>query len=309
MKKFFRENWPEITAILVGTAAINLLLLAKTYRGNHIDAQTAGQFGEFVGGYVGTIFLWISVVFLLATLRRQTKTFGENRFFQLLKYHRENVAEIALKNDSGRHVFVTFIKEFREVLKLLYVACAEADIECPSLVKIDIAYMAFYYGIGQNSSRILKESLRGEDPALVNRFIARLSEPDMRRHIKGKRHFAYTPFDGHQSRLGHYYRHLYHTVRYVDANADASRKSEYIKLLRSQLSNHEQALLALNSLSRVGADWRREDLIEKYQLIKNVPTGFFDPETEVDLKAVFPRVRFESENVAANWNESFSPSA
>lgn len=97
-------------------------------------------------------------------------------------------------------------------------------------------------------------------------------------------------YGGHQFRLGHYFRHLYQTVRYINERTDLSytEKYGYIKILRAQLSNYEQAVLFFNSLSQVGRNWEMNavpnkschclksydfELITKYNLIKNIPLG------------------------------------
>lgn len=84
----------------------------------------------------------------------------------------------------------------------------------------------------------------------------------------------YYPFDGNVNRLGHYYRHLFQTVsfivnsRTVDYHDD---KYRYLKLLRAQLSNHEQLLLYYNALTKMGEEWITEKYFTTYRMIKNIP--------------------------------------
>ena len=99
-------------------------------------------------------------------------------------------------------------------------------------------------------------------------------------------------YGGNQFRLGHYFRHLYQTVTYVENGSELDEKTKYfyIKTLRAQLSTHEQILLFFNSLSFLGMVWeltpkydktddiklnleraKSKMLITKYQLIKNIP--------------------------------------
>ena len=92
------------------------------------------------------------------------------------------------------------------------------------------------------------------------------------------------PYDklywGHHLRLGHYFRHLYSVVDYIDSQERISKdeKYEYVKLIRTQLSNTEQMILMANSLSYMGRTWeffrkesKRTPLITTYKLIKNIP--------------------------------------
>ncbi|GGG99085.1 hypothetical protein GCM10007422_11690 [Pedobacter zeae] len=64
-------------------------------------------------------------------------------------------------------------------------------------------------------------------------------------------------YGGHQFRLGHYYRHLYQTVKFVDRQKKLKQavKYDYVKILRAQISIYEQALLVVNSLSSLGHVW------------------------------------------------------
>lgn len=187
--------------------------------------------------------------------------------------------------------------------------CASLAPEYTREQQLDLAYLAFYYGVGPNSTRVLLNAVQHHRKDLVEAVIAELKRvQEMYRDLfdRGTSNalewartpygrFPYVPFDGHQSRLGHYFRLLYQTMKYVAAHAKAHPADEYAGIVRAQLTNHEQALLCLNAMSRVGKAWLDTDLLTKYSMIKNIPLGFFDPETEIDLKSRFPTIRFESE--------------
>ena len=107
-----------------------------------------------------------------------------------------------------------------------------------------------------------------------------------------KLHFKYKPFSGHQSRLGHYYRHLFQTVKFV-VNYDSklltyTDKRNYLRILRAQLSNHEQLLLFYNWFSGYGLKWEQDGgnhFFTDYRMIHNIPESLiFD---NVDLLHLF----------------------
>lgn len=103
------------------------------------------------------------------------------------------------------------------------------------------------------------------------------------------------PFDGNVGKLGHYYRHLYQLVKYVVVDEDLTLSREtsaqpwlqrysYIKIIRAQLSNHEQTLIYYNSFFSAGRVWFADKSIDKtneegqpisyfldYAIIKNLP--------------------------------------
>lgn len=118
-------------------------------------------------------------------------------------------------------------------------------------------------------------------------------------------------YGGHQFRLGHYYRHLFQVVKYVNKQMtiDYQTKYDYVKILRAQLSTYEQAVLFLNSLSKMGSVWELNpeidetlkgynkkdfELITKYNLIKNVPGETI---YGINFKEFYPQIEYESDNL------------
>ena len=96
-------------------------------------------------------------------------------------------------------------------------------------------------------------------------------------------------------------------VKYIDQSnlLNDNDKQDYVKTIRAQLSIYEQAIFCLNILTNTGKKWDDIDdankveqelygYVDKYNIIKNLPTTFFDPQTELDLKNAFPKVVFES---------------
>ena len=69
------------------------------------------------------------------------------------------------------------------------------------------------------------------------------------------------------SNLGHYFRHLYHILKFVD-DSQLSDSKKYADLLQSQLSNDELYLLAINGISNYGRK-RMLPLMDKYGLLEN----------------------------------------
>jgi hypothetical protein len=280
--------------------AINLIFVSKAFRQTHtVDPESAGQLGSFVGGYVGSMFALVGVVLLYSTLKAQQrssqKQHFETKYFELIKMHRDNVAELDIQGASGRRLFVLLIRELRCVLEILR-PIDEAFGQHLSLEQaLHVAYYCLFFGVGPNSSRMLKISLSTFDRAFVSAVEKELNRPETKEEYKDAWKFGYVPFEGHQSRLGHYYRHLYQMVRYVDEQTIEIDKYEYVKTIRAQLSTHEQALLLINSLTPIGKDWWRKGLITNYKLVQNIPRNFFDSSTELNVNKLFDSGYFEWE--------------
>jgi hypothetical protein len=331
LKKLWTHHRGELLFFITGLIAVHLALFSGTFGPgfrNKLDSTKASEFGQFVGGYVGTIFVIASVALLIASFRNQRAASElsafENRFFELLKYHRENASEISIGERTGRKVFVPLIREFRESLCIVRQCCEQLAPDYLQERRIDLAYMAFYYGVGQNSTPVLRAALQNRHPAeLVNCVIESMEQIQAAyrsilsqlKALAGRNDFVnalqnklraltslpYCPFDGHQSRLGHYYRHMYQLVKYAAKHTPTPTSAiEYVDLLRAQLTNHEQALLCLNSLSKIGSAWREKGYITQYGLIKNLPKNFFDPETELNVPALFQGIQFEYDSVGGD---------
>ena len=73
----------------------------------------------------------------------------------------------------------------------------------------------------------------------------------------------------HQSDVGHYFRSLYHIIKFIDLS-DIKDKHLYTDLVRAQLSSFELTLLFYNCISDLGRE-KFKPLVEKYALLKNMP--------------------------------------
>jgi hypothetical protein len=299
---FLREYAAEIAIVAGGLVAVNAIFISKAFRqSTTVDPEYAGQLGSFVGGYVGALVALVSVVLLFVTLKSQRLASAqqnfETKYFELIKMHRENVAEVGIKEGSGRKVFVLLLRELRCALTIVGQIAKTLDQQLSHRELLHVAYYCLFFGVGPNSSRMLKLSLSTFDAAFIEAVEKELNRHETKERVRREQNFGYTPFEGHQSRLGHYYRHLYQMVRYVDQQPLALKidKYEHVKTIRAQLSTHEQALLLVNSLTPIGQNWWIKNLIVKYRLVKNIPREFFDKATEFDACDKFDPGYFEWE--------------
>lgn len=109
--------------------------------------------------------------------------------------------------------------------------------------------------------------------------------------------FNYKPFSGHQSILAHYYRHLFQIVKFVVKQnkniISYEQKRDYLRILRSMLSNHEQILLYYNWLADFGVQWEEKNLEKRkikngnffftdYRMIHNIPNDIVIEDFELE---------------------------
>lgn len=300
LTRWLRIYRVEVALAAFGLLAMNAILLAKAYwETDQINPGTAGELGDFVGGYVGTGFVLLTALLLYRTLRSQREGAElqsfEARYFELVRLHRENVAEMKVGGIEGRRIFLPMLRELWAARQIVE-DCAKAH--APTLTarqKLHVAYYCLFFGAGEGSSRMLKISLVDFDPKFIDAVDTELQDVAIRASVKSSFSLAYEPFEGHQSRLGHYYRHLYQTVSYVNRQVIAIDHYDYIKTIRAQLSTHEQALLLINSLCPIGSKWWEDELIIKYKMVKNLPLHFINPTVGIAFESIFPPGYFEWE--------------
>ncbi len=355
--------------------------------GGTIDFTTTGQFGDFMGGVVGTVFALAGTILIFLSFNEQTKQNKreafEATFFEMINLQRENVNQMnytkfevnSLEKAEHRKVFRIIFKEFlecyREVKKfsnskniddyllrkeknalLNVISQNNLKINILELALVDIAYNIVFYGLSEEGEIILRDKFKRKYNALyfyqllrymklkpkkenIKRWakwdeLMNLSFKDFkqtnlefynyRRHnstnnlTEKSQKLVYTKkykkyYGGHQHRLGHYFRHLFQTYKYLNYNEDLTEKEKYFyaKTLRAQLSTYEQALLFINSISSLGMKWELKPEVEllkkgetienckiitKYNLIKNLPGYHF---FGIRYKNYYPKVKYETE--------------
>jgi Ca2+/Na+ antiporter len=216
----------------------------------------------------------------------------ESQFYEMLKLHRDNITEMRIngydfketasnlewfeKATEGRKVFVTMQTEF-ECILAIYKKDRKLDSE-----GFKKCYSLFFSGLDEfekkhpeehTFTRLLKEIRnRHENPDKTKVK----TNKDRKESLEyAKMHFNYKPFSGHASRLGHYFRHLYLAVKSTVKTpivSEYKEKMRYLKLLRAQLSNHEQILLFYNWLGEHGYNWENEKhyFFTEYCMIHNL---------------------------------------
>lgn len=283
-----RLSWTYVAAIIIAVIAfVGLVICTVLIFTSPFDLAALEKYGSFVGGFIGSLFSMAGFLLLFEAIVQQQRIFEkqqfESKFFDLLKIHRENMSEmrkrIPIKGDKyeeGRRVFVLMRKEFGELIEIVRNLNAQEPKPLPEKEVANLAYLVFYFGVsetlfnkGQNQTTILREKLltANHNEAFVNKLIDTCSQymDEENQYIK---------FNGNQARLGHYFRHLFQVVKFVDQSkiVNESEKYFYLKTLRAQLSSHEQLLLFYSVISEIGRSWLEPvNYISKYRLIKNLP--------------------------------------
>lgn len=240
---------------LFGIALIVFFAFNKSFNDGSgiINADVASSYGSFIGGLVGPIISLAGFILLYETIITQRNTFQiqqfESKFFELVRYHRENVNNMEHKVPSaddrilkGGAVFIELKKQMEELLSIVKpILTTDSKLQFNNIERetINVAYLICFYGVAKNAISSLKTILfKRYSTEVVNTLI----DECIKKKTIYDRNIVY--FGGHQSRLGHYFRHLFQTVSFVDRTKFLTneQKYQYVKLLRAQLTTYEQAL-------------------------------------------------------------------
>jgi len=368
-------NWYKIILLTVIVIIIALSGIFITASGGFVcwltEPQIWGEYGAFIGG----ILLAFTLLYQIRAFRKQQI---ESKFFEMVKYYRENVAEMRIKNPFyhknateneieeqyviGRRAIKIIFEQYKVGIKIAKQILDNVNseelknlfdktnknykkykwgneinpFEWQKRLNISkVAYLITFWGIPLDEDAELKTYLTPilEDDQIINslinevKLIATVSTYSRKnaedsiyyKNLKYQNRKIFNGlkkpsmnntdekfFNGNQYLLGHYFRHMFQTVKYIDQQSlwilSKIEKYDYIKTLRAQMSNYEQALFFINSLTQLGEKWEFEnpdgkELISKYNLIKNLPQHFIP---DMEPQFYYPKVKYE-------WKENYKP--
>lgn len=280
--------------IILGVLGFVLIMLPMIFYSND-KLENIGIIGDTVGGILNPIFAVPATILTFLAFWVQFKANQEvqhqfkiqqfeSQFYEMLRLYRANVDEISIGKIKGRKCFARMLDEF----KFIYYETEFyfRDTELHETFIHEISYYIFFYGVGNNIREILYSKYENFNiNTNIDNLIDRLERYKNEHISQGfitfiddnaqtrEYNFQYTPFRGHVSRLGHYFRHLFQTISYiVDSNIiDKETKYKYIKLMRAQLSNYELILLYFNGITDMGIDWVNKGYFTDYKFLKNLP--------------------------------------
>ena len=294
-----KKNYFFPLLIIIGTLLIIISFITPYYfTGTKIGdpikfSATSGYTGDTLGGIMNPFIAISGVAFTFLAfyiqkianddIRKQFEVQQfENQLFEMITLYRKNADEMHIANFHGRKCFAVMFEEFRFIYLEVEDYLSEYDLNEKDLTSI--SYCIFYYGVGNNIMPILDRLYQNLE-INFNELIIRLemikNEFDYHGHVTLTNNlgdsvtyiFKYKPFKGHLSRLGHYFRHIFQTVKYIinNKNLEYEKKYEYLKLLRCQISDYEYIFLFYNSLFEKGNEWLVLDIFSEYRFIKNIP--------------------------------------
>lgn len=344
LKKYYIPIGLFFTTLFLLVSFIAPLIFTQPAFTDNLDFTNKGAIGDTIGGLMNPfIAISASILTFMAfyiqykanqEVQKQFKMQQfESQFYEMLRLHKENVNEVSvsetktiikgIRNPQSNLISTNGRKAFEELdkeLKLIYdtikrILKKEKKQKLEPNKILNKAYHIFFFGLYSNQNglkfdlkKINIESIKEEDKEIDHKIY------DSVRSEANKSHKDL--FTGNATYLAHLYRHLYLSVKFVAKQDEIflpyDEKRKYLRILRAQLSNPEQALLFYNWRSGFGSQWEQADekgkdntsknkFFTDYRMIHNLYNGILYEDFKLETIEEFKR------NFKTEENRDFDP--
>jgi len=257
--------------LLIVFAIITFLWMDFDFNINSpINSGKFGQFGDFIGGIVGSLWALAGVLLFYIALNEQRKDFKTNK--ETLKLQIETLNQQVKEFKLQRKELVSSRKVYEQQSKTLKTQQFESNFY--SLLNVYLSIKDKLNNLDKNQD-FFKEFYE-------ELSINYLPDIDIVSHHNNMVDSYTKLFNKQKGYLSHYFKTLYRIIKIIDSNniLVEQEKVFYSKILRSQFTDYEQLVLYYNSHSVYGLKSR--PLILKYNILKHTPI-FNKPEFEFFL--------------------------
>ncbi len=257
-KKPEENNYNYIFIIvLVVFFAYVLLLIGLTWPVTELSISKAGTFGDSFG-VITSLFTGLAFAGLFITLRYQREDLNITREEFVLTRNEMKQARIDAEEQATERTFFSMLNTYNNLVENL-------NARHPGMRTIQEGRRCFLVYTKIFSDKV-DESAR--DKTLTTELILTEDSVNIEALSDAYDQVYRKYYDAYQEYLGHYFRYLYRMFKYIDE--DTGKKADlYSKILRSQFTNHELALLFYNGLSVYGKKFK--PYLEKYAVFDNLP--------------------------------------
>jgi len=263
-----------------------------------INSSKISQFGDYVGGLIGSLWALAGVILFYVALTEQRDDIKTNRevLITQVKALEQQIKEFELQREEmelTREVFIDqsktlktqqFESTFFNSLNLLNNIIENINFtKVPSPPRgiqsrsIAIEEPKTYYG-RDSFEYFFKEYINIYTDLKIDYIFKKFNKvyiPSKQYNLSTENYNLFIQdsylifFGKYQSDLGHYFRTLYNIIKFVN-DSNQENKKYYTNLVRSQFSTFEHLLLFYNCVSIFGYE-NFKPLVIEYSLLDNMP--------------------------------------
>ncbi len=245
--------------LLVAAVGLSYALFSE------VSSSTLGTSGDYFGGFANPILSFMAFLGVLYSIYLQQTSLRENQ--------QDTQRQIAtLERQNIETTFFSMLKLYDSIVNSTDTNIKRTGFDLTGKVNSSVQHIK-----GRDCFTLFAERLQN---TYIKHKKDRMGDTNEESIIED----AYSDFYGpHRQDLGHYFRFLFNTIRYID---DQSQRKDlgipraefekYMKILRAQLSDQELVLLFYNCLHGRGKDFAK--YAKQFELFDNLPRELlFDP--------------------------------
>lgn len=257
LKNIFKKGIIEnkiFTGLVVLLMPVILYAVLDIKHNSSSDAINVAEMFSGCFTFSSAILLWITLILQQEANEKQSV---ENHFYKMLEIARDNSNSTKSKDKAGRYVFKQICDDIDLIYKVIndYCNSYRGNERHPSkLEQIAISWLIVFYGLSDKTLPVLLKEIAKISALIASEQFFHVIEL---RKLCGCKENGWIRFDGYQSILAHYFRHLFQTVQYINKQnvIDYDEKYHYIRTLRAQLNTFELIVLFYNCFSPYGSEW------------------------------------------------------
>lgn len=281
-ENFFSEASGKLLSILgiifIVLSLVIFFIFGNWEFSNSLSEEKVGQFGDFIGGVVGSLFSLAGVILFYVALKEQRRDININQEnlrlqTEALNQQVDEFKEQKIELEETRKIYIEQTGLIREQTNLYVLQNKELK-EQTSIAKLqqfDSSFFSYLSVLSDLKSSYSQFVLSKDYFADVYGELKKieLDSLSLTETLNAIEHKYFEVFNNRKDELSIYFKTIYRIMVLIDSsNIDEFKKHQYFKLLRSQLSDYELLILHYNYQTHLGINVRT--LVIKYNLFKHL---------------------------------------
>lgn len=255
--------------IIIGIIFIFLAIVLFTYKANlfnfnvGIDPAIFGQFGDIVGGVIGSLWALAGVILFYVGLTEQRKAIQLNekallKQIEALTVQKDEMQLMRNEYSMAREVFTQQKEALKSQANTAKIQQFESNFY--SLINIYTNITKRFFGEDGDLTKITNDLRNIED----------ISNKDFKDRIGLVIKHYISIYQKDKDKISHYLKTVYRIYKIIDEESSFTENQRffYSKIIRSQFTEEELFIIYYNSHSKYGTNFRT--LILKYNLLKHL---------------------------------------